>query len=36
MPETIKLLQGNKSKTIKDKHGENTPNLELTEVLLVY
>ena len=35
-PVTIKILQSNKSKTIKDKKGDNTPNLELTEVLLVY
>ena len=35
-PGTIKILQSNKSKTNKDKKGDNKPNLELTEVLLVY
>ena len=35
-PETIKILQSNKNKTNKDKKGDNTPNLELTEVLSVF
>ena len=35
-PGTIKILQSNKSKTNKDKKGDNKSNLELTEVLLVY
>ena len=35
-PETIKLLGSNKSKITKDKNSENVPNLEITEVVLVY
>ena len=36
MPEMMKLLGSNKSKITKDKSGENTPNLEITEVVLVH
>ena len=32
----MKLLGSNKSKITKDKNGENVPNLEITEVVLVY
>ena len=32
----MKLLRSNKSKITKDKNGENVPNLETTEVVLVY
>ena len=35
-PETIKLLGSTKNKITKDKNGENKPNLEITEVALVY
>ena len=35
-PETIKLLRSSKSKITKDKNGENMPNLEITEVVLVH
>ena len=35
MPETKKLLESNESKTAKDKNGENVPNLEIAEVVLV-
>ena len=35
-PETMKLLENNKSKTTKDKNSENVPNLEMTlEITLV-
>ena len=34
-PETTKLLESNKSKIKKDENGENVPNLEITEVVLV-
>ena len=34
-PETIKLLGSTKSKTTKDKNGENVPHIEITEVVLV-
>ena len=33
---TMKLLGSNKSKITKDKHGENVPHLEITEVILVH
>ena len=36
MPETKKLFGINKSKTNKDRNGENAPNLEITEVVLVH
>ena len=36
IPETMKLLGSNKSKVTKDKNGENMPNLEITEVVLVH
>ena len=36
MPETMKLLGSTKSKITKDKHGENVPHLEITEVILVH
>ena len=32
----MKLLGSNKSKIAKDKNGENVPNSEITEVVLVY
>ena len=32
----MKLLRSNKSKITKDKNGENVPNLEITEVVLVH
>ena len=35
-PETLKLLGSNKSKITTDENGENVPNLEITEVVLVY
>ena len=34
-PETRKLLGSNKSEITKDKNGENVPNFEVTEVVLV-
>ena len=34
--ETMKLLGGTKNKITKDKNGENVPNLEITEVILVH
>ena len=34
--ETMKLLGSTENKITKDKHGENVPHLEITEVLLVY
>ena len=36
MPETMKLLGSDKNKITKDKNGENVPNLEITEVILVH
>ena len=36
MSETIKLLESTKSKTSKDKNGENVLHLEITEVVLVH
>ena len=36
MPETMKLLGRDKNKITKDKNGENVPNLEITEVILVH
>ena len=36
MPETMKLLESTKSKTGKDKYGENVSCLEITEVILVH
>ena len=35
MPETMKLLESNKSKITKDENGENVPHLEITEVILL-
>ena len=35
-PETMKLLGSTKSKITKDKHGENVPYLEITEVVLIH
>ena len=35
-PETMKLLGSTKSKTTKDKKGENVPHLEITEIILVH
>ena len=35
-PETMKLLGNTKSKTTKDKNGENVPHLEMTKVILVH
>ena len=32
----MKLLGSNKSKITKDKNGDNVPNLEITEVVLVH
>ena len=32
----MKLLVSNKSKINKDKDGENTPHLEITEVVLTH
>ena len=34
--EMMKLLGSNKSETNKDKNGENMPNLEVIEVVLVH
>ena len=34
-PGTMKLLNSTKSKITKDKHSENVPHLEITEVVLV-
>ena len=36
MLETMKLLGSTKSKTDKNENGENVPNLEITEVVLVH
>ena len=35
-PETKKLLGSTKNKITTDKHGENVPHLEITEVVLVH
>ena len=35
-PETMKLLGSTVSKINKDKNGENVPNLEVVEVVLVH
>ena len=35
-PETIKLLESNKSKITKDKFGENVLNLEITDVVCMF
>ena len=35
-PETMKLLGSSESKRCKDKNGQNVPNLEITEVVLVH
>ena len=35
-PETMKLLGSTKSKVTKDKNGENIPDLEITEVVLIH
>ena len=35
-PETMKLLGSTKNKITKDKNGENVPQLEITEVVLVH
>ena len=32
----MKLLESTKNKITKDKNGKNVPNLEITEVVLVY
>ena len=32
----MEILGSTKSKTIKDKNGENVPHLEITEVVLVH
>ena len=34
--ETMKLLGSNKNQTTKDRNGENVPQLEITEVILVF
>ena len=35
-PESMKLLGSTENKITKDKNGENVPNLEITEVVLVH
>ena len=35
-PETMNLFGSSKSKITKDKNGENVPDLEITEVVLVH
>ena len=35
-PKTIKLLGSTKNKITKDKHTENVPHLEITEVILIH
>ena len=35
-PETMKLPGSTKNKITKNKNGENVPNIEMTEVILVY
>ena len=36
MPETMKLLESTDNKITKDKNGENSPHLEIKEVILVH
>ena len=36
IPETIKLLGSTENKITKDKNGENVPDLEITEVVLIH
>ena len=36
IPEVMKLLESTKSKITKNENGENVPNLEITEVVLVH
>ena len=36
IPETMKLLGSTESKISKDKNGENVPNLEVVELVLVH
>ena len=36
MPETIKLFGSTKRKIAKDKNGENDPDFEITEVVLIH
>ena len=35
-PQTMKLLRATKSKTTKDKNGENVPHLATNEVILLH
>ena len=35
-PETMKLLRSTKSKITANENGENIPNLEITELVLIY
>ena len=35
MPETMKLLRSTESKITEDKNGENVPDLEMTEIVLI-
>ena len=35
-PETMKLLGSTKSKTTKDKNGENAPHLEIVELVVIH
>ena len=35
-PETMKLIENTKSKITKDENSENVPQLEITEVVLIY
>ena len=35
MPETMKLLGSTESKITEDKNGENVPDLEMTEIVLI-
>ena len=35
-PETVKLLGSTKNKITKDENGENVPNLEIAEVVLIH
>ena len=36
MPETMKLRGSAKSKITKNENGENVPDLEITDVVLIY
>ena len=36
MPEMMKLLGRTKNKIIKNRNGENVPQVEITKVLLIY